>query len=102
MEQWSEDRIQVPPDHPVLAGHFPGRPIVPGAMLLEAVLTRATALLGVPVTAMRLRRAKFIAPLLPGECATVTLERGAGRCGFRIERDGATLVSGALEWDPHA
>jgi len=25
-------------DHPVAAGHFPGNPIIPGAMLLDEVL----------------------------------------------------------------
>ena len=30
--------IFFPQDHPSLAGHFPGNPIIPGVMLLEEIL----------------------------------------------------------------
>ena len=39
-------RYRVPPDHPVLAGHFPGRPLWPGVYLIEG-LAQSALLLGV-------------------------------------------------------
>ena len=34
----SKLNICFPQDHPALAGHFPGNPIIPGVMLLEEIL----------------------------------------------------------------
>jgi 3-hydroxymyristoyl/3-hydroxydecanoyl-(acyl carrier protein) dehydratase len=48
-------------DHPSLPGHFPGDPVVPGVVVLEA----AFAALGLPVPAS-LAEAKFLAPVPPG------------------------------------
>jgi 3-hydroxymyristoyl/3-hydroxydecanoyl-(acyl carrier protein) dehydratase len=33
----------IPAEHPALPGHFPGRPVVPGALLLDHVLGRRAA-----------------------------------------------------------
>ena len=33
----SPERFSIAPDHPALAGHFPGNPIVPGALVLARV-----------------------------------------------------------------
>ncbi len=54
-------------DHPTAAGHFPGNPIIPGAVLLDEVL-RAIATAG-GGSAMRavIRSAKFLRPVRPGE-----------------------------------
>ena len=33
--------ISIPADHPSLLGHFPGEPIVPGALLLDEIVSLA-------------------------------------------------------------
>ena len=38
--------LSVPAQHPSLAGHFPGNPIVPGVVLLDEVIAAAEAWLG--------------------------------------------------------
>ena len=91
--------FRIEPDHPSLAGHFPGRPVVPGVVLLEQVLAAIQASHG-PVPALRLPQVKFARPLLPGEGARVVLEPRDGaapRWRFRVLReDGVLLASGEI------
>lgn len=71
-------RFTVPADHPCLPGHFPGRPVVPGVVLLDRVM--AAAGLG---GAARLPSAKFLRPVLPGEEVVVELRAlEGGRLAF--------------------
>lgn len=51
-------------DHPTAAGHFPGNPIIPGAVLLDEVLS---ALAAGGAGACRIRSAKFHQPVRPGD-----------------------------------
>ena len=90
-------------DHPALPGHFPGRPIVPGVVVLDRVLAAIEATHG-PLGALRLPQVKFLRPLLPGEPAQVTLEAmpstgpdaRASRWRFRVERAGELVASGEV------
>ena len=50
-------------DHPTAAGHFPGNPIIPGALLLAHAL-RAIGPTAAPVA---VRNTKFFAPVRPGD-----------------------------------
>lgn len=84
--------------HPCLAGHFPGRPVVPGVLLLEQVVVAIEAAHG-SLPTLRLPHVKFARPLLPDECARVELEArdgdGERRWRFRVLReDGVLLASG--------
>jgi len=82
-------------DHPCLSGHFPGRPVVPGVVLLEQVLAR----IGVGHGRLRLPRVKFARPLLPGDPARIELDGGAPRWRFRVLRGDELLASGEVRAD---
>ena len=88
-------QFSIPHDHPSMPGHFPGRPIVPGVLLLERVL-EAIERKHAPLGALRLPQVKFMQPLLPGELAQVVLEGEAPRWRFRVLREEMLLASGEV------
>jgi 3-hydroxyacyl-[acyl-carrier-protein] dehydratase len=65
-------------DDPVFAGHFPGAPIVPGVLLLEAVIDSANALIDDGQAFCGVERVKFLRPLGPDEEFAVELRVSAG------------------------
>ena len=79
--------------HPCLPGHFPGRPLVPGVVILDHVLAAIEAGHG-PLGALRLTQVKFASPLLPGEAAGVVLEGAAPRWRFRVLRGDVLVAAG--------
>lgn len=81
--------------HPALPGHFPGQPLVPGVVLLEQVTLALRAWRGQRLT--RVVEAKFLAPLLPDEAATVRLTSAEARVRFEIRRDDTMLARGLIE-----
>ena len=93
-------RFTIAADHPCLPGHFPGRPLVPGVLLLDHVLAAIEAEHGA-LGALRLPQVKFLQPLLPGEEARVELEStampgAAARWRFRVLRADTLLASGEV------
>lgn len=58
-------------DHPSLAGHFPGDPIVPGVVLLERCANCLRAVSPVLTALLEVRVAKFTQVVRPGEPVNV-------------------------------
>jgi 3-hydroxymyristoyl/3-hydroxydecanoyl-(acyl carrier protein) dehydratase len=82
--------------HPSFAGHFPGRPIVAGVLLIEQAAEALREWRGRRV--QQVIDAKFLAPLLPGENAELELvEIAEGRYRFTARRLADTLLRGTLE-----
>lgn len=91
--------FMIPHDHPCLPGHFPGRPIVPGVVVLDHVLAAIQTRHGA-LGPLRMPQVKFVQPLLPGEEARIELEplldAAPPRWRFRVLRDDALLASGEV------
>jgi 3-hydroxymyristoyl/3-hydroxydecanoyl-(acyl carrier protein) dehydratase len=85
-------------DHPSLPGHFPGRPVVPGVVLLDHALALVVTASG---NAASDWRAKFTAVVRPGEAIDV-LARPArnGRVEFICQRGGETVLRGSVAIAP--
>ena len=64
---WSSSEIEFASDHPTAAGHFPGNPIIPGAVLMDAVIRAVMAGLDGPAQLCDIRSAKFLNPVRPGD-----------------------------------
>jgi len=65
--------LAIPADHPAYAGHFPGHPILPGVVLLDAALHALAVAHGMAAEQglAQLKSAKFHSPVTPGEALTL-------------------------------
>jgi 3-hydroxyacyl-[acyl-carrier-protein] dehydratase len=63
--------IGVAADHPAFAGHFPGMPILPGALLLDEALHVIERDLNIDLTEWQLTTAKFLESVRPGDELTI-------------------------------
>jgi 3-hydroxyacyl-[acyl-carrier-protein] dehydratase len=87
-----ETPLHIAAQHPALPGHFPGRPLVPGVVLLERVAAACKAWRSVRVRGLD---AKFMQPLLPDQNAVIALRADGAGVRFRVTRtDGTALASG--------
>lgn len=75
--------IEIAAEHPAFAGHFPGRPILPGVVLLDQVLLAMSPWLaagspGKPPPRYEIANAKFLSPVTPGESLQLHAMRQTG------------------------
>ena len=79
-------------DHPVFEGHFPGRPIVPGVLLLDWVQSAIETHLGQPVQV--LAEAKFHSPATPVDVLELDFEVGDSAVRFEVRSAARKIASG--------
>lgn len=96
---FSPDCGVVHADHPMLAGHFPGHPIVPGAWLLAWVVDAALRWLpasGDTRAVIGVKRVKFLRPLAPSQTFECAFKAGANTMRFTLTSDGVVIADGSL------
>jgi 3-hydroxyacyl-[acyl-carrier-protein] dehydratase len=82
-------------------GHFPGNPIIPGAVLLREVVNAVSN--GHAAICQEVRSAKFLHPVRPGDVLGISWrERAEGDIGFtcRVDARGITVLTGTLVMRP--
>lgn len=94
-----EVRALIANDHPALADHFPGNPIVPGVLILEEVMHAAEQWRG-QFRLKKIESVKFTAVLKPDHAFSIKLrEQGRLHIAFECLLEGSPLASGRLEVD---
>jgi 3-hydroxyacyl-[acyl-carrier-protein] dehydratase len=89
--------IEVPVDHPAFSGHFPGLPVLPGAVLLDEVLQIIQRERRIDLAHWQIASAKFLAAVRPGD--VLRLEHDAAKSGlirFTVCAADRTVASGVL------
>jgi 3-hydroxyacyl-[acyl-carrier-protein] dehydratase len=86
--------LRIASDHPALAGHFPGQPIVPGALLLDEALHAIDA----AETSWHISNLKFHRIVRAGgalrlDCSALP----GGALRIELRADEALVMSGRLE-----
>jgi 3-hydroxymyristoyl/3-hydroxydecanoyl-(acyl carrier protein) dehydratase len=84
--------LSIPADHPAYAGHFPGRPILPGVVLLDRAQRALEQAAGLRITGLAM--AKFLSPALPGEALELDYEASATGLRFEIRCGERRVASG--------
>jgi len=79
-------------NHPTAAGHFPGNPIIPGALLLDEVIRT------LPGGVTGIRSAKFFQPVRPGDSVSVGWRFSPpGAAKFECRLAETLVASGVVE-----
>jgi 3-hydroxyacyl-[acyl-carrier-protein] dehydratase len=89
--------LNIAEDHPSFAGHFPGFPVLPGAVLLDEMLRAIESARGIDLTQWRISSAKFLDVVRPRDKLVLAhdVER-AGLIRFTIHAENRRVASGTL------
>ncbi len=87
--------LQFAGDHPCGAGHFPGNPIIPGALLLNDVLRCIEDQLTLDNPTWQVKSAKFPQSVRPGDIVHINYSKAAsGEIRFECTVSNSKVLSG--------
>lgn len=87
---------RIAPDHPAFAGHFPGMPILPGALLLDEALCALASVLDLDLCEWQITAAKFLEPVRPGDVIMVEHAPGKDSIRFAVRVADRQALAGTL------
>jgi 3-hydroxyacyl-[acyl-carrier-protein] dehydratase len=91
--------VTIGADHPSLAGHFPGHPVVPGVVMLGEIMKAICDMAKENIEFVGMPSAKFLSPLNPGEPLTIRLnQQGDGAAEFTCTTGSRLIASGRLRY----
>jgi 3-hydroxymyristoyl/3-hydroxydecanoyl-(acyl carrier protein) dehydratase len=89
--------LRIAANHPTGAGHFPGNPIIPGALLLAEVLRCIEQAERARYVSCNVKSAKFHHPARPGDTIDIEYEFSAqGTIEFQCAVAGIKVLSGGI------
>lgn len=92
--------LRIASDHPALAGHFPGSPIIPGVVLLDETLhaIEQAQPRGEPPTDWHIGAVKFHRVARPGDSLQIDFQMQAdGLLHFQVRAASALIASGTVK-----
>ncbi len=96
-QRYLERTCRVPKDLDCFSGHFPGYPVVPGALQLDWVMDVAAELLDTPLRVEELESLKFPAPLGPGHVFRIRVRNIANnKIDFTVSAEGVDYARGRV------
>jgi len=89
--------LDVAADHPAFAGHFPGMPILPGAVLLDEALHAIETDRNLDLTQWQVTTAKFLEAVRPGDALAIEHNAASdGTLRFAVRVEQRTALTGIL------
>ena len=91
--------VTIGADHPSLAGHFTGHPVVPGVVMLGEIMNAIREMVKERIEFVGLPSAMFMAPLRPGERLAIRLDQQSdGDTEFTCTTGSRLIASGCLRY----
>jgi len=93
--------IPIPTQHPCYEAHFPGNPIVPGALLLQWIV-RLLKEQYPEIEVQQLRSVKFLAVVKPGDQCELNVDYQAEqqRLQIRLDKQDSAVIKGSFNCQP--